>query len=164
MFYAQMFVHDKHLVQFMHAISGLALDLKILPATNAKESGNGSGTVKPVANARNLTDLVAVWLQDKHGQTIHARDIGAWLKSIGRSPASKTYLAAQATKIGLLKKIGEGPLTNYLVLDTGAPVSQPKLKVRKKKKTAAKKKKARPKKKAKKPPAPTLAFRPAEAA
>ena len=160
MFYAQMFVHDRHLVQFMHAISGLALDLKILPATNVEANSNGNGVVKAATNARNLTELLAGWLKDKKGETLVAKDIGDWLKSIGRSKGSKTYLAGQAVNAGLLKKVGTGPGTSYVVKHEpgveSAPVVAPKRAHKKKavskRKTTRKKKSPAKKKVTKKVP------------
>lgn len=102
MFRIEAFVEDKKLGDVLKAMAGLTRGTPVvMPMINVEEQGDGP--VKAAGNG-NMVHLLGAYLRKSHRTRISAKEIGAWLKSQGRSPMSASYMAREAVKAHVLKK------------------------------------------------------------
>jgi len=102
MFRVECYCDDKRLGDVFRALAGLILKPPTaVPVVNAEVS---NGEIVGIVAATDITDLLASHLKQRGTATIKSREIGAWLKGLGRSSNSATYTAKKAVEVGILAK------------------------------------------------------------
>jgi hypothetical protein len=108
MFRVTFFVDDKKLGECLHGLAGLAQGTpEVVPVVNAVAGANGSGP-RAMTDSGKLVDMFADWLRKTKRKELRASDAREFMKSIGMSEASYTYMLGKARDQGLLKKTGTG--------------------------------------------------------
>jgi hypothetical protein len=138
MFKVETFVEDKKLGELLQVLAGLVRGQpSVVPVINTSED-SASGGVKATTSG-NLVHLLSSHLRHIHKTQITAKEIGAWLQSQGRSPMSASYIAREAVKAKILKKIGGMTSGHYsVVTPTKAAKSKSKTKSKAKPKATPK--------------------------
>jgi hypothetical protein len=95
-------VEDKHLATALRGLSGLAIDLKVLPVVNATVK---NGTMEG-QHGTMIERFVAEWKNRKLGKIAagEARDLA---KAVGLSPTSYGHILHNAVKGGYVTKVGK---------------------------------------------------------
>jgi hypothetical protein len=112
MFYVTFFVDDKKLAQTLINVSGVARDLKAVPAVNVAKK-NGKLTAM---SSGKLIDMFAVVLQKEKAESINAEYARNFVLSAGRSTSSYSPLLKRAVEMGLLKKTGKSTKSAYQIV------------------------------------------------
>lgn len=107
LFKFEFLVKERHVTAMLKACAGIALEMKtptpvVLPSTGALNGTLTGAFVEHLVKSK-------IRVADSH----IARD---FLKSVGKSPQSSSYLLRGATKAGLLKQQGKGSKTVYTVV------------------------------------------------
>jgi hypothetical protein len=103
MFRVEAFVEDKKLGEVLMALAGLCRGQpSVTPAINI-DATPGKGPVK-AAGSGNIIQMLGSHLRHVHKVRISAKEIGMWLKSVGRSPMSASYVARGAVEAKILKR------------------------------------------------------------
>ena len=103
MFRIEALVEDKKLGEVLKAMAGLVRGQpSVMPVMNV-ETASGPAGVKVVGNG-SIVHMLGAYMRKAHRSRISAKEIGAWLKSHGRSPMSASYVAREAVKARVLKK------------------------------------------------------------
>lgn len=115
MFRIEFFVDDKKLAIALRSLAGIAMGAPTVePVINAEETPQGP---KQLTNSGSAVEMFAEHLRRTKPTEVRPADARVFLKSIGRSPTSATYLLIEAVKAGLVKRgKGRGSQTNYLVV------------------------------------------------
>lgn len=102
MFKIDCFVEDKHLATALRGLSGLILDLKVVPVVNAVAK---NGTVQGQSGSL-IERFVTEWKSRKLGKitAAEARDLA---KAVGLSPTSYGHILHNAIKGGHVTKAGK---------------------------------------------------------
>src|SRR5262245_687480 len=110
MFRVVCFVDDRKLGECLRVLAGLAHGHpEVQPVVNVEKHGS---TLKAASNG-NAADQFVVYARQHKLDTINAQVSKQWLRKMGRSELSSTYILTTATKQGALKKIGKGNGTSY---------------------------------------------------
>lgn len=113
MFRIECFVDDKHLAKVMHGLSGLCMELQVVPVVNA-ETKNGKVMAK---TSGDTTEMLAKWLHEQKKHVIRPDDIKQFCLQHGRAEKSYSNVLAKAKKAGLLSKPkGKGNQVSYTVM------------------------------------------------
>jgi hypothetical protein len=111
MFRIAFFVDDKNLAEVMHAVSGRARQLEVVPVVNAAGAPNG----KVRQQAGSSRELVLQGLT-KLGKTFGSVEVRAVLKKLGLSPSSWNHFTKDLVKEGSLTTTKAGTRTLYTVV------------------------------------------------
>jgi hypothetical protein len=135
MFRVTFFCDDKKLGECLHGLAGLAQGTpEVVPVANAVAGKNGS--VRSLTDRGKIVDMFGDWLQKTKVIEFRAQEARGFLKSIGMSPLSYSYMLTQAKDRGLIRKTGSGSVNAvWKVVPTRA---------KKARATKARAKKARP--------------------
>ena len=112
----EILVDDGDVENALNALKNIARQYPIITPldqvskTPKPKKSKTNGTEEP-----HLLQLFAAYLKKTKHKVVNKTDLVAFLESMGRSPASSTYLAKLAVKHGLLTKQGAGSATTYLV-------------------------------------------------
>jgi hypothetical protein len=136
MFRVTFFCDDRKLGECLHGLAGLAQGTpEVVPVVNAVAGTNGSGP-RAMTDNGNLIDMFTDWLRKTRTKQFKAQDAREFVKSIGMSPASYSYMLNKAKDRGLIRRTGSGAATSvWHVMPARA---------KKARATTAKAKKARP--------------------
>lgn len=115
MFKIECFVEDKRVGDALRALAGIARGQpSVIPMINAEPTKDGSGVKAKVSGG--LLNMFIEHLTKERIDTIKSGSVKDYLKSIGKSGGSATYLLQQAHKAGLVRKTGKGNATVYHVV------------------------------------------------
>jgi hypothetical protein len=112
MFKVEFFVEDKRLPDSLHALTGLIRGLpSVVPVVNVDE-GHPSG-LKPKTNGALLEAFAShIARLDR----FRPQDVRDFLKSVGKSPSSSSYLVQKARAARLIKMVGKSSAVTYIVI------------------------------------------------
>lgn len=106
MFKIEAFVEDKKLGEALKALAGLVRGMpSVVPVINVDEDANPAAPVRANGSG-NLAQMLGSHLRHTHRTKISAQEIGQWLRSIGRSPQSASYVAKLAVDGHILRRAG----------------------------------------------------------
>jgi hypothetical protein len=113
------FVDDRKVGTALRALVGIALDQpKVEPVTNVEEVPNGKAKKLVAQSDGSAVGQFIEHVRRKHLTVVDAPVCRAFLASVGLSASSASYVLRQATKMGALKKVGQGTATKYPVVTT----------------------------------------------
>lgn len=110
MFKVDCYVEDKNLASVLRSLSGVAREVRAVPAVNAEPTK--AGGVKAPTNG-NLVAMFAAKLKKIKAKEVTPDTARAFLKMIGASPASYGYLIKKAVEHGVLSRKGTGREVAY---------------------------------------------------
>jgi hypothetical protein len=111
LFKVEYFVEDKRLADSLRALSGLVRGLpSVVPVVNVEEEPHPSG-LKAKTNGK-LLGMFSEHVAKLDGP-IKAAAVKEFLKSIGKSPGSSSYLIQQAIAARLVRRVGKSSATTY---------------------------------------------------
>lgn len=113
MFRIELFVDDRNLADALRRLAGIGRDVRAIPVVNAEPAGRAG--VAAASSSGDLIDLLRGWLEKHKKKEMAAPDAVVFLREIGRSPNSRSYLLKQAVKAGLLRRVGNGSASSYVV-------------------------------------------------
>jgi hypothetical protein len=113
MFRIVCFCDDKKLAYVLWALTGhIHGSPEIIPVINAKKSG---GKIKQATNGK-LIDMFADHIKNRPEHMINARFVKDFLEKIGNSPKSSGYVLKQAAAAKIIRKLGKGAHSRYVIL------------------------------------------------
>jgi hypothetical protein len=113
MFRIECFCDDKKLAAVLRALAGLVVGSPgVTPVINAEVK---AGKLKQSTGGK-LIDLFAEHLRAEKPEVIDSDYARAFIKDLGMSPASYTYLLRKACDTKLVRKTGKGTQSKYTVL------------------------------------------------
>jgi hypothetical protein len=105
MFRVTFFCDDRKLGECLHGLAGLVQGVpEVVPVVNAVPSKNGLAA----KTDGKVIDLFTDWLHKTKVKELRAQDARDFLKSVGLSPLSYSYMLTQARERGLIRKTGGG--------------------------------------------------------
>jgi hypothetical protein len=110
-FKLEAFVEDKNLGRAKRALAGLVMELKDSPVVNATRT---NGKLASATNGE-LVRMFARYLAERKIAKIKAFDAKEFLHSVGKAESSCSYLLKKAAEYHLLKQVGKGSGTSYIV-------------------------------------------------
>jgi hypothetical protein len=106
------FCDDRKLGHVLRALAGLVIGTpEVVPVVNAQAR---NGALKQATNGSAL-DMFGAYLKKRKLSEVTRKVAAEFLKSVGRSPTSATYLLTQAKDAGLLRRRGKGSASKYTV-------------------------------------------------
>lgn len=113
MFRIEIFCDDKKLATVLNALTGLILgNPTVQPVANAKVK---NGKVKALTNGT-AVEMLADYIRKNNLEVLNAKVIKGFLKGVGLSPGSSSYLIRQGIGAGFLRKHGKGTGMTYKVI------------------------------------------------
>jgi len=113
MFRVSFFVDDRKLSEALRSLAGVAIGSpEAQPVVNAEKGANG--TLKAATDGTITAQFIAHIRQHKLHE-VRCKDAQAFLRSIGRSKASATYMLQECVKAHALTRRGKGNATVYTV-------------------------------------------------
>jgi len=113
MFRVVFFVDDRKLGDAVRSLAGLAIgNPEVQPVVNAEKGANG--TLKALTGGTVAEQFIA-YLRKTKAHEVRVSDAQAFLKSIGRSKGSATYMLMECVKAHVLSRRGKGTATVYTV-------------------------------------------------
>lgn len=107
LFKFEFLVKERHVTAMLKACAGIALEMKTPTPVVLPSSGALNGT---------LTGAFVEYLVKSRINVADSRIARDFLKSVGKSPQSASYLLRNTAKTGRLKQQGKGSKTVYAVV------------------------------------------------
>lgn len=117
MFRVTFMCDDKRLGEVLRALTGLARGAPVaVPVTN--EEVDSKGNIKAKSNGK----LVHMFIEHLHKlktESFTPKDAQVWLKSVGMSPLSSSYVLKAALAAGAVKRTGKSSKSVYHIVKKG---------------------------------------------
>lgn len=108
------FCDDKKVGDVLRALAGLVVGIpKPIPMINAENVG---GKIRSEMRNGSMLSVFLAFLSKHKSDRITPKEIGAWLKTQGRSSSSASYLVRQARDAGAVRAIGKGAAVVYMIV------------------------------------------------
>jgi hypothetical protein len=104
MFRIECFCDDKRVAQILHALSGMAYEVKAVPVANAKKVG---GKLRQISASS--VETLMIGIAKRKLKDVGAQDMKAIMIEAGFKDASYSHPLKEAQDLGLLKRL---PATN----------------------------------------------------
>jgi hypothetical protein len=97
-------VDDRKLAEALRALAGVAQAApEVLPLVNGGAPASGS-----------VLERLVPWLKGR--KTVTAAEMSVWCKDNGMATSSRGYMLKKAKQAGILKHVGKGSGSKYLVV------------------------------------------------
>lgn len=105
MFRVTFFCDDKRVGDCLRALAGLAQGTpEVVPVVNAVKGANGE--LKPKIRDGNVHDLFVDWIKQHRKTEVVSTDVKEFLREVGASPLSHSYVLTVARERGVVRKTG----------------------------------------------------------